>query len=576
MAVRNIDVARIFDEVADLLEVNGSSYFRVRAYRNASRVIRDLSTPLNEIEADPDENLEDLPGIGRDLARRIREILETGDLELRLDLEAQLPATLLEVMKVPGLGPRKTHELYLELGINDLKSLERAARNGGIRNLKGFGAKTEGNILRGIQSVRSVEKRVYRAEAESYANRLLEHMRGFGGIKRVEIAGSYRRLAEGVADLDLVACCEGATGVMEHFLGFPETLKVISTGPTRASVVIDPGLQADLRLVDEESFGSALQYYTGSSAHNVILGRMAARRKFKLNKYGVFRDGKRVAGRTEEEVYAALDLPWIPPELRENRGEIRLAAEGLLPDLVEPDDIRGDLHVHTDASDGRNSLEEMAVAARERGYGYIAVTNHSKRAPRGMDGRALLRHWEEVEEAEGAIDGIRLLKGVEVEIHPDGRLDLPDEILAQADYVVASVHYDTGMSRAAMTGRIVWAMKHPLVNAIGHPTGKRVHDGPRYEVYAEDLVVTAARTGTFLEVNAAPDRLDPDDLTCRSARDHGVIMSASTDAHSVAGLDCMRHGVNQARRGWLERLDVLNSRCFRDLTRLLKSHKRKP
>ena len=573
MTAENIDIARIFDQVADLLEVNGSSYYRVRAYRNASRMIRDLSTPLHSIAASEDKSLEDLPGIGKDLAGRIREILKTGDLSLMEDLEAQLPGSLLEVMNVPGLGPRKTHELFLELGVTDLDSLEEAALNGKVRSLKGFGPKTERKILDGIHSNKGPGKRLFRAEAEVYARSIVEHMSGVPGLKRIEVAGSYRRLAETVGDLDILVACDNAQAALEHFCEFAPITRVIAVGPTRASVVIDPGLQVDLRVVDEESFGAALQSFTGSSAHSVALRRMALRRGLKLNEYGVFRDGEKLAGRTEEEVYAALELPWIPPELRENRGEIRLALERLLPDLVDLDDIRGDLHVHTDDTDGKDSLEEMVSEARRRKYLYLAITNHSKRLVEGLDGKALLDHWRRVEKLDQVTPGIHLLKGVEVDVLPDGSLDLDDAVLARADYVVASVHYDTDMSRTRMTRRIVRAINHPLVDTIAHPTGRKIGKNPPYEVNIEDIVVTAGRMGTCLELNAAPQRLDIDDITCRSARDHGVKVSISTDAHSLRGFDFMRHGVNQARRGWLEKGDVLNTRNYRSLKKLLKSHK---
>ena len=571
MAVENIDVARIFDEVADLLEISGESFFRVRAYRNASRVIRDLTTSLASIAEEPGAGLESLPGIGKDLAARITEILETGDLSLKRDLEGKLPAGLLDVMKVAGLGPRKAHALYLELGVDNLESLGEAARGGRIRELKGFGPKTESNILEGISALESFGKRMLHADAEVYAGSLVEHMRACPGLKAVEVAGSYRRLKETVGDLDILVVCKNARAAMDRFVAFPGVTRVLARGPTKTSLVMGPELQVDMRAVGEGSFGAALQYFTGSQSHSVALRKIAQKKGLKLNEYGVFRGEKKIAGRAEEDVYKALGLPWIPPELRENRGEIEAASEGRLPELVELKAVRGDLHVHTDATDGRDSLADMVAAARRKGYLYIAVTNHTKRVTMvgGLDEEGLLKHWKEIDKLDTRTPGIRVLKGVEVDILDDGSLDIADEVLARADYVVASVHYNTNMPQARMTKRVVKAVSHPHVNALGHPTGRIINKRAPYQVEMEDVIAAAARTGTFLELNAAPDRLDVDENLCRSARDAGVRVSIATDAHSVKGLDFMRYGVNQARRGWLERGDVINTLTYRSLARLL-------
>lgn len=572
-AVQNNDIAKIFDEVADLLEISGESFFRVRAYRNASRVIRDLSTPLSKIARDPDAKLEDLPGIGKDLAGKIQTIIDTGDLPMRVELEEHLPTGLLEVIKVAGLGPRKAHTLFLELGVKDLDSLGEAAREGKVRQVKGFGPKTEANILEGIYAVKSLGKRMLWCEAEARADEIVEHMRGLKGVKAIAVAGSYRRLKETVGDLDILVTCDDPAAAMDRFVTFPHVARIIARGSTKTSVVTRSDIQADMRVVPEESFGAALQYFTGSQAHSVALRGMAIRKGLKLNEYGVFRDDERIAGRTEEEVYAALDLPWIPPELRENRGEIGAALEGGLPRLVEPRDIRGDLHMHTDVTDGRDSLEAMVDAARRRGYLYVAITNHTKRVTmvRGLDERALQEDWERIALLNEQVKGIKLLKGVEVDILEDGTLDIEDEVLARADYVVASVHYNTNQTRARMTKRIVRAISHPLVDALAHATGRKINKRAAYQVNMEDILAAAARNGTAIELNSAPDRLDVDDLTCRAARDHGIKISIATDAHAVAGLDFMRFGVNQARRGWLEKGDVLNTLTYRSLRKRLRA-----
>lgn len=571
LQVTNADVAGILDEVANLLEITGESFFRVRAYRNASRMIRDLSTPLHVIAGGPGNELEKLPGIGKDLAAHISEILQTGDLTLRADLEARLPRGVIELMKVPGLGPRKAHTLFLELGVCDLDSLEKAAHEGKVKGIKGFGPKTEANILEGIEAAAGFGKRLLWAEAEAAVNKVLEHMHGAPGLERIEVAGSFRRRAETVGDLDFLAVGAEEAPLLERFQSVPGVERVIARGPTKVSQVIYPGLQVDMRAVSPDCFGAALMYFTGSQTHNVALRGLSVRRGLKLNEYGLSREEERVAGRTEEDVYEALGMPWIPPELRENRGEIGAAIEGELPQLISDSDIRGDLHVHTDATDGRDTLEAMIDAARSKGHAYIAITNHTKKVSMagGLNGAGLAADWDNVEAAAALRKGIRVLKGVEVDILDDGSLDIPDEVLARADYVVASVHYNMKMPRARMTRRIVKAMENPHVHVIGHPTGRKINKRPAYPVDTEELLAAAARTCTWLELNASPDRLDIDDKTCHEAKKHGILVSIATDAHSVRGLDFMRYGVNQARRGWLEKSDVLNTLNYRELHAVL-------
>lgn len=572
MAVTNAEIASIFDEVADLLEISGESYFRVRAYRNASRVIRDLSTQVASIAAGPEAKLEDLPGIGKDLAGKIKTIVETGDLPLRKELEGEIPTGLMDVIKVAGVGPRKAHTLFLELGVSDLESLGEAARAGRIKEVKGFGPKTEENILEGIYAAKGLGNRLVRAQAEEHADAIMEYMRALGGITAMEVAGSYRRLAETVGDLDILIVCDDPAAASERFIKYPQVTRVIAHGATRSAVVVGKNVQVDIRIVEAGSWGAALQYFTGSQAHSVALRSMALRNGFKLNEYGVFRDGEKLAGKTEEDVYAALGLPWIPPELRENRGEIGAAIEGRLPKLVELFDVRGDLHMHTDLTDGCDSLDDMVAEARRRGYLYVAVTNHTKRVSMvgGLDERGLVESWAEIDRLNDLLSGLHVLKGVEVDILADGSLDIADEVLARADYVVASVHYDTGMSRSRMTRRISRALANPNVDTLAHPTGRKINERPAYQVNMDDVIAAAARFDVTLEINAAPRRLDIDDLTARSACEHGVKVSVATDAHSVRELDFMRHGINQARRGWLEKGDVLNTLTYRSLAKLIR------
>lgn len=572
MAVGNARIADIFDEVGDLLEISGENFFRVRAYHNAARVVRDLSTSVEEVAADPDRDLTELPGIGKDLAGKIQTILESGDLPMRQELESQIPVGLMDVMKVAGVGPRKAHTLFLELGVKDLESLGEAARSGSIRKLKGFGPKTEENILEGVYAVKGMGNRALWADAERLMISVTEYMRAVPGLRAIEAAGSFRRLRETVGDLDLLVVCDDPELASQRFVSHPDVARVIAHGPTKTSVVMGKDSQVDIRVIPAESFGAALQYFTGSQAHAVAVRSMALRKGMKLNEYGVFREDERLAGLTEEEVYQAIGLPWIPPELRENRGEIRAALQGELPALVEEKDIRGDLHVHTDATDGRDTMAAMVAEAKRRGYLYVAMTNHTQRVTMvgGLDERGLLEHWEAVDRVAESVEGIRVLKGVEVDILKDGSLDIENDVLARADVVVASVHYDTDMQRPQMTRRVVRALENPHVDILGHATGRKLNERPPYNVNMDDVIAAAARTGTALELNSNPKRLDIDDHYCRSAKEHGVKVVVATDAHSVRELGFMRYGINQARRGWLEKGDVLNTVTFRGLAKALR------
>jgi DNA polymerase (family X) len=574
MPATNAEIAGIFDEIADLLEISGASFFRVRAYRNASRVIKDLSTQITTIAADPGTKLDDIPGIGKDLAGKIQTIVDTGELPLLDELEGQIPTGLMDVMKIAGLGPRKAHTLFLELGIKDLDSLGEAAQAGKVKDIKGFGPKTEQNILEGIYAVKGMGNRIMRADAEGYAKDILEHMRALPGIRHMEVAGSYRRLMETVGDLDILIVCDDPASASERFISYPGTSRVIAHGRTRSAIVAGKNVQVDIRIVEEAAWGAALQYFTGSQAHSVALRGMALRKGLKLNEYGVFRDGEKIAGETEEGVYEALGLPWVTPELRENRGEIAAALEDRLPVLVELSDIRGDLHAHTDLTDGRNTIGEMLAEGRRRGYLYVAITNHSKRVKMagGLDERGLMEHWRQIDLLNQSMSDTHALKGVEVDILADGSLDIDDEVLARADYVLASVHYDTNMTRPQMTRRLSRALSNRHVDSLAHPTGRKINERPPYAVNMDDVIAAASRYGSVLELNAAPRRLDIDDLTSRSARDHGVKVSIATDAHSVKEMDFMRHGVNQARRGWLEKDDVLNTLTYRSLMKRLRRH----
>jgi DNA polymerase (family 10) len=567
--MENPEVAQVFEEVADLLELQGANPFRVRAYRNAARTIRDLSEPLAER---PPEQLQDLPGIGADLAGKVRTILDSGDLPLRQELRSQVPAGLRELLNVPSLGPKKAQALYKELHIGSLDQLRQAAEQQRIRGLRGFGTKTEEKILKSLADLPETSRRMYLAEAKVYADALVQHLRSAPGLKQIAVAGSFRRRRETVGDLDLLVTCSRSGPVMDHLAEYAGVAEVLARGPTRMAVRLRSGLQMDLRVVPEKDYGAAMQYFTGSKAHSIELRRRALERGLKVNEYGVFRGDKRVAGRTEEEVYQAVGLAWIPPELREARGEIALAENGRLPKLIELKDVRGDLHMHTTATDGRATLEEMVAAARKRGHAYIAITDHSKRVTmaRGLDARRLRQHWKAIDKLAANLKGITVFKGVELDILEDGRLDLPDDVLQDADWVIASIHYGQNQPREQITRRLLNAIRNPYVHAIGHPTGRLIGKRKGYDLDLDAVLKSAADHGCLLELNSQPSRLDLDDVAVMAARDRGVRIVVDTDAHSVEELGFLEFGVYQARRGGLEAKDVANTRTLTQFRKLLK------
>jgi len=569
--MNNARVADVFDEIADLLEFQGANPFRLRAYRNAARTIRDLSEPLETIAAAPDRRLTDIEGIGEDLAEKIATLLQTGELPLHQELLAKVPTSVLALLRVPGLGPKKAAVLHHDLKINTLPELRAACEAHRVRELKGFGEKTEQKILEGLDIAAAAEERLYWADADQFAQALVTHLRGSRSVRQIEVAGSYRRGRETVGDLDILVDSSQPEAVMDRFAEFETTAEVLARGDTKMSVRLAGGLQVDLRVVPAESFGAALQYFTGSKQHNVILRGRAKARGLKINEYGVFRDDKYVAGRTEAEVYAALDLPCFPPELREARREFDWADAGKLPELIELSDIRGDLHMHTDETDGAATLEQMVAAAQQRGLDYVAITDHSKRVTmaNGLDAGRLRKQWKQIDKLNDKLKGIVVLKGIEVDILEKGGLDLDDDVLAEADWVVASVHYGQNQPREQITRRILGALENPHVSAIAHPTGRLINRRKPYDVDLEAVFKAAAEHGKLLELNANPARLDLDDVACAAAKNHGVPIVISTDAHSIDGLDKMRYGILQARRAGLTKADVANTRTWKQLQKLL-------
>lgn len=559
--MENIEIAKTLDEVADLLEIQGANPFRVRAYRTAARTIGTLSTPVESMLRDDGHALEELPGIGADLAGKISAICRTGELALLNQLKRKTPESLVTLLRIPGIGPKRAKLVYKKLGVKTLAQLERVARAGRLSKLRGMGTAIEQAVLRGIEQDKAHAGRLPLVEAEAYVRPLVEALRATPGVAQLDMAGSVRRRVETVGDVDILVAATDPAAAAETFAAHETVKQVLARGETKCSVVLRSGLQVDLRIVPEASYGAALYYFTGSKAHNIAVRRRALGRKLKINEYGVFRGKRRTGGRTERDVAEAIGLPLIPPELRENRGEIEAAVSGRLPRLVKLDDIRGDLQMHTTYTDGTNTLAEMVEACVARGYQYIAITDHTKavRVAGGLTKAGFHKQSREIDALQKKFKDIVIFKGAEVDILDDGSLDLDDEALGELDFVVASVHSRFNMTKTAMTRRIVLALQHPRVHVFGHPTGRLIGKRDPYAVDMAAIVKVARDNGVWLEVNAQPDRLDLNDLNVRMAKDAGVKLVISTDAHRIEELTCMRYGVDQARRGWCEAKDVANS-----------------
>jgi len=572
----NSQIADVFEQMADLLEFKGENPFRVRAYRNGARAIRNLPESVASIVADDPKRLLEIDGIGKAVAEKCEVLVHTGELPQLKKLQDEIPASVLNIMRIPGMGPKKTAAVYHELGIATLEDLKQACEEGRIRELKGFGAKTEETILSGISLAAAAGQRIYWAEADEIVAELRAHLQSCASVQKLEFAGSYRRGRETVGDLDVLVVSRDVGQVMDRFGAFPGVTDVLLRGDTKMSIRLGTGLQIDLRIVPPESFGAALQYFTGSKEHNVVLRGRAKQRGLKINEYGVYRvDGDKetyVAGASEEDVYAAMDLPCFPPELREARHEFDWADAGELPELIEWKDIRGDLHMHTDETDGKATLDEMVEAARARGLKYIAITDHSQRVSMagGLDPKRWRAQWKQIERLNEKLGGsITVLKGIECDILEKGGMDLPDDVLAQADWVLASIHYGQRQSREQITSRVVGAIENPHVSAIAHPTGRLLNQRPAYEIDLDAVFAAAKKHGKLLELNANPMRLDLDDVYCAAAKAHGIPIVIATDAHSVEALAMMRYGILQARRAGLTKADVANTRTWPQLKKLI-------
>lgn len=569
----NMEIAARLAETADLLEMQNANPFRVRAYRNAVRTIGNLTRPLAGMVAEG-EKLEDLPGIGHDIAGYITEMVETGTFGLLREIEGKLPASLVELTRIEGIGPKRARLLYDTLGIRSARDLARAIGEGRLEGIRGIGPKTIERMRQGLEIVKKRAGRFRLIDADQLVQPLLEYMGELDAVEHVEAAGSYRRRKETVGDIDLLVVSRHPAAVMNHFVAFPDVARVEASGRTRGTIVLGSGLHVDLRVVPKESHGSALHYFTGSKAHSIAIRRLGVERDLKISEYGVFtaRKGKRgkavrKGGRREEDVFRSVGLPWIPPELREDRGEIEAARAGDLPDLITLDDIRGDLQMHTTWSDGNDSVEAMAEACSQLGYAYMAITDHSPSATiaHGMTPRDVGRQAREIEKARRKYPDLHILHGMEVDILRDGSLDLPQTTLSRLDLVVIAVHSVMGMKREDMTRRVLRALSHPGVHILAHPTGRLMNRREPYEIDLEAVLIAAAELDVAVEINAQPDRLDIDDVWASRAVELGVPLVIDTDAHSADTLSFMRYGVDQARRGWVEAGSVLNTRTWRGL-----------
>lgn len=558
--MQNSRIADIFEEIADLLELQKADRFRIRSYRNAAQTLRGHSARIEDM-VDDGEDLSKLHNIGKSTAEKIVEILRTGTCKRLEDLRRQVPKGLTQVMKVPGVGPRRAMQLYEELQIESLKDLRSACAGGEVSKLEGFGAKSESKILEGIKILEKTSGRMLYKEAKERVKSLGRHLDEISAIERWEAAGSYRRRLETVGDLDILISAGDREEATERILGWEEIDEVLGRGEERITVRTTDGLQVDFRFFESGAYGAALLYFTGSKSHNIALRKLAQKRGWKLNEYGLFKGERLLAGRTEESVYGRLNLPLIPPELREDSGEIQAAQKDALPELIELKDIRGDLQCHTTASDGKDTIDKMARAARHMGYQYLAITDHSKRVTmaNGLDDSETLRHAEKIRDAGASMSDFWLMAGIEVDILKSGALDLKESTLEQLDWVVASVHYDRNMDRKSMTGRIVSAVQSGVVHCLGHPMGRLIGKRKELDVDVDEVLQACREAGVWVEINAHPERLDLPDSYCRQAAEDGVKFTISTDAHDTDGLKFMEFGVNAARRGWLTRGHVLNT-----------------
>ena len=572
-SVKNREIAAILYEMAELLELHAENRFKIIAFSRAARAIESLKEDI--VQVCREKRLQSIPGVGKAIAQKVEEYLRTGRIQSHQELLAQTPSGQAELLKISGLGPKTINMLHEKLNISNLDDLEKAAKEHCIRRLPRMGETREKNIQRSIERYKKRRFRILYSTAEPIVNEILAYLGGIAGLEHITAAGSYRRGKETVGDIDILATATRPEEVVASFVRMPMVEEVLAKGPTKASVIVQETIQVDLRIVEHRSYGTVLQYFTGSKDHNVRMRQLALGRGYSLSEYSLTRlaDSQDLFYEREEDVYGALGLQYIPPEMREDNGEIEAALQGRLPSIIELKDLRGDLHVHSSWSDGRASVQEMAEAARALGYEYIAICDHSPSIgiAGGLVPEKMEQKMEAVAAANEALEGITVLMGTEVDIKADGELDYPDELLARCDVVVASVHMGQQQAERAITGRLISAIENKNVDIIGHPTGRIINQREPYDLDLQAVLEAAARTGTALEINAYPGRLDLNDINARAAKEMGVRMSINTDAHDPTMLLNMKYGVNVARRAWLEKKDLLNAMSLPELMDTLKS-----
>ncbi len=571
MIIHNSQIAEIFEEKADLLDIQGANQYRIRAYRNAARLINRLSKRVQEM-IDEGQDLTKLEGIGKDLAEKIKEIVETGKLKQLEKLKSEMPPGLLEILDIEGLGPKRVKKLYQELNIESVSQLQKAIKKGKVQELEGFGQKTAENIISGIEKLKNKSNRIILMRAERLIEPLVEYLKTDENAEEVVVAGSYRRRKETVGDIDILVTSPKGKQLISRFVDYEEVDEIVSQGETKSTVRLHTGLQVDLRVVEKKSYGAALIYFTGSKNHNIRLRNLAIKSGCKVSEYGVFKNKKQVAGKTEEEVYKYFDLDFIPPEIREDRGEIPAALDNNLPNLITLEDIKGDLQMHSTGSDGNNTIEEMAQTAKNLGREYIAITDHSAYLgiTQGLEEKDLENQIKEIQKLNKKLDGIKILTSIEVDVLKDGSLDMDDSILSKLDIVTASVHSKFKLPADKQTDRIIKAMDNHNVNIIGHPTGRIINRRDPYKLEIERLLKAAEERNCVMEINAHPSRLDLNDIYAKAAKDIGVKIAINTDAHRTEELKYMKYGIYQARRGWIEPSDVINTYPLYKMRELIK------
>lgn len=587
--MENVEIANLLNKYADLLEIQGADLFRIQAYRNAARTIESLSQPVSQlVQEGKDLKKLKLPGIGKSMSGHLEEIVKTGSLGALNELRKELPGSLDELLEVEGLGPKRTKLLYDKLGVDSIKKLERALESDKITGLRGFGEKSVEKIRRAIQNLTTRPKRFKLLDADQLVHPLIEYLREDSNIEQIEVAGSYRRRMETVGDIDILVASAKAETVMQRFESYPEVERVLAAGTTRGTVILRSGLQVDLRILPRRSYGAALHYFTGSKAHNIAVRTLGVERGLRISEYGIFRvakekraeevgveEGERIGGAKEEEVFKAVGMDWVPPELRENRGEIQAAQKHKLPQLIALENIRGDLHLHSKWTDGSSSILEIVSACKARGYQYCAITDHSKavRVAGGLTPEDFRKQRKQIEQAREKVSGITVFSGCEVDILPDGSLDLSDDLLDEFDWVVAAVHSKMDMPQSEMTQRVLKALAHPAVNVLAHPTGRLINEREPFAIDLEAIFNAAKQNEVAIELNAQPDRLDLSDVHLLRTREIGVKIAINTDAHNAEQLRFMKYGIDQARRGWLEKANVLNAMSCRELESWLKQRR---